>query len=599
MEEDESALGNALRLLRPRLQRGDRLTVLTDGRVTDELPSVPEWSGIRVRWQRPPPRPRIAALELPPSWPPGNRLQGAILLADGNASAGTLQVEARPAGFLEAVRSFPEGTERLALTLLSSRAAEGGLSLKFTWIQGPFRSEREAFLGPSGRVPFWSPNGPLLRAAAGSRVLFPLGEGNTRAESLQGIEEFSENRLGKELDSGWVVILASPRMGDWLEVPASLRPFRPAPRPGETLVVLLDRSGSMEAGALDQAREALRAWAGWWPESAPFQVIPFAAGAEESLDPRTAEGRSRLAALTPFGPTLLGKVLGTVAATLGAGTRLVILSDGHAPPPPEGWEALAGRLKGAGIEIHAIPAGEDPEQRVLRALGGDSLPAGKDLFHRLAQGLSFAHASGREAHPAVSSLFTLPETLPGLGPRDRLQSAVGAEPLLSDASGAVVAAALRVGKGLLIGLAAKPALEWAEAFAPLCREFWGAPRLERSQGFLLLRGEGRGWQARVAGVPGETEWTPFDPQERGLWSSGPFPKNQALEVRGPGGRTRRIPADQRGEEEGDPQAWELWVRAQAKFGDPGGGWRPGLVVVSLFLSSLGIWLTLVDRSRAG
>ncbi|MFQ5749352.1 MAG: hypothetical protein ACE5H3_07850, partial [Planctomycetota bacterium] len=600
MEEGSSALGKALRLLRPRLRQGDRLTVLTDGRVTDELPPVPEWSGIPVRWETLPPRPRIAALDLPPSWPPGDLLHGTILLAEGDTAEGTLQVEARPPGCLEAVTSFPEGPGRLALTLRSSRAPESGLSLKFTWIQGPFRSEREAFLGPSGRVPFWSPSELLLRAAAGSRTLFPVARESARAESLQGLEGFPRNRLGEELDSGWVVILASPRAADWLELPAALRPFRPAPPAGETLVVLLDRSGSMAAGALDQAREAIRAWAGWWPESAPFQVIPFGAGAEEALDPRTAEGRIRLEGLTPFGPTLLGGVLGKLAASLEPGTRLVVLSDGHSPPPRAGWEALAVRLEEAGIEIHAVPAGEDADREILRALGGDLVPAGGDLFHRFAQGLEFSRVSGiGEAHPAASSLFTLPESSPRLGPRDRLQAAPGAEPLLLDSSGATVAAALRIGTGLLIGLAAKPALEWGEAFAPLCREFWGSPRLERSQGFLLLRGEGRAWQARLVRARGEAEWIPFDPQKVDLWKAGPFPGGSALEVRGPEGWTGRLPADRTGEEEGDPQAWKEWIRAHAEFGESGGGWRPWLVVVALLLSSLGIWLTLVDKGRAG
>jgi len=598
MEEEYSALGHALRLLRPRLRRGDRLTVLTDGRVTDELPPVPEWSGILVRWERLPPRPRIAALDLPPSWPPGDLLQGAILLADGDASEGTLQVEARPPGFLEAVRSIPEGPERLTLTLRSSRAAESGLSLKFTWIQGPFRSEREAFLGPSGRVPFWSPSGPLLRAAAGSRALFPVGAGIARAESLQDFEELSVDVLGKELDSGWVVILASPRAVDWLKLPASWRPFRPAPRGRKGLVVLLDRSGSMEAGALDQARNAIRAWAGWWPENAPFQVIPFAAGADEGFDPRTVGGRTRLEGLTPFGPTLLGDVLGKLAASLEPGTRLVVLSDGHSPAPAAGWKALSARIEEAGIEIHAVPAGEGTDRKVLQALGGDVVPAGGDLFQRFSRGLALSRVEGgSQAHPAASSLFTLPGSSPVLGARDRLKAAPVAESLLLDSTGAAVAAALRIGKGLLVGLVAEPSLDWSESFAPLCREFWGTPRLERQEGFLLLRGEGFGWEARTPGPRGEGEWIPFDPQKRNLWKAGPFPSGLVLEVRGPGGGAIRIPAESSGEEEGDLHAWKEWIRNQAKYGEPRGGWRAWLVVGALFLSTLGIWHTLVDKGR--
>lgn len=582
----ESRLGEALLAVRERLRPGDRLLVWTDGRATDPLPPVGDFTGVAVAWRPAPRQPRIASVDAPASWPPAAALQLRVELADADLAAGRLEVEARPLGSLESAEVQPFGPGTLAVKLRAPAPPRGPVDLRLAWIQDGRTDRRTVHLAPPGKVPCWSPEAGLRETLLREPRVEALPEYHPGAAVLAGAWEPTLEELADWLRQGSPVILASPHAADWLRLPPPVRPFAPAPLEGE-LVVVLDCSGSMaepgpEGTAFEEARSLLREWATWWPREAVLRVFPFAATAGPALDPRDPDGAARLAATRPHGPTALAEALEELLPTLGPDGSVVLLTDGRARLPeaaPEGWEGLGRSLADQGRRVLCVPAGAGADKSVLAALGEVvEEPARATLRSRLLEALSAPLQVGAGlARAEPGSLWTLPAAFPALGERDRFQAAPGAEWLLRDDSGAAAAALRRWERGILVGVAGQPEAHWIQDFAPLVEEFWGAPRLERRGNRVILRGDGEGWRAGPAGAAAPAR--PFDPLGSGLWEAGPFPPGAALQVHSPGGHRFDLPAAAADELAVTDGHWRQWLAAGTGKGAPAA--RPTFLAAAL------------------
>ncbi len=561
---ERSRLGAALDLLRKRLRPGDELRIYTDGRATDRLPEAWEWAGIRIRAVAPPPRPRLSPRDPPLCWPSAGSLVLDLRLENARLEDGELEVGAwGGAGSLDARLGPWHGTGASTFTArLEVRdpapPRPSGLALRWR--------------GKEGESSFRLPLGPPLHPCADSSreawrkrlraAGFPAPPSGAEARiRVEPVAEVDPVELGVLLDRGELVLLVGSRAGDWADLPPAWQPFRPAPPPGRRLLLLLDHSGSMAGAPLREARAAVRRWADWWPTDFGFRVLPFAAETEAPWDPRTATGRAALAALQAFGPTALAAALDEVSRLVDSRTVLVILGDGRAEAPPQGWSALGEGLRARAGAVYVVPVGEDPRREVLRSLG--RIPAPGEGLRRQ---LDLAFQGGREAlrsaplHARPGALWTLPLRFEA-GTRPPLRSAPGAEVLLEDADGLTGAALLRRGSGLLVGLAASDSAPWEELLAPLAAEM-GRPRLRRVGEWVELRAPGRGWRVEI---PGEGGSRPFEADPAGDSRAGPFAPTVPLIVRGPRGSRVELPPRPMREGEAPADPWQSWLEAQRAF----------------------------------
>ena len=553
-----SRLGAALTALAPRLESGDRLLVVGDGRATDALPAPGALPGIRIDWRQPPLRPRIGWVDAPAAWPPGGAAVLRVQLVDADLDAGQLEIEADAAG----VRAGePRRVDDQTFEILVESAAAASCGLRLRWRQGDSQTAYRLRILAPGRLAL-AEDRPELRAAFAIPDVDLVAGEVARVHLLPAdrLDAAAHSGIAAKLARGDVVVLAAGSVEGWLELPAELRLLRPVPPPQGVLWVLLDRSGSTAAeDGLETAKAALRDWAEAWPAEAALRVLPFAeaagAVAGTSFDPRTPQGAQQLARLFPSGPTELAPVLATLEPALAPGAALLIWSDGRTPAPAEGWAALADRLHARGARTLAVPLGPDPDDRVLAAFGLAAANPDRALRTRLLAALAGAWPAGATPlRPAEGAQWSLPNEVAAPGSMPRLGAAPGAEALLEDAGGAVALAARRVGTGLLVGVAAPPTPEWGAAVRSLAVEHLQAPRLLRTGGRLELRGPGEGWSARRAGGA----WQPFDPIGPGRWQVQGLPAGAVLEVqpgRGPGFTLTPAIAEDRA----TAAAWRNWL----------------------------------------
>ena len=561
-----SRLGAALTELAGRLAEGDELLVFSDGRATDDLPPLAPWRGRDLRWLVPPPRPRIVGADCPASWPGSGATRITVHLADADLETGTLEVRARPVA-LAAADWRPDGPDRLAVTLRTAAAPAEGLELLLTWRQEGTLSSLRRWIAAPGRIAAAVGGGSdaVLEDGVRNRPMLDLrllpAEAAVVVERAQSVDLAA---LQRWLDEGKLVLLLGERFDGWLRLPSTLRPFDARPPAEAALHLLLDRSGSMASGALDEARKAIADWAEAWPATARFVVHPFAAQLEAPLRPDREEGRHRLAELRPFGPTELAAAVEELLPRLAASDRVVILSDGRAPAPAAGWPAQGAALLAACSAVITVPVGGGADAEVLASLGELARDGtGEDLAQRLRRGLADADDSADgPAIPAAGTLWTLPARL-AWPRRSRMDARPGAERLLVDGEGNVAAAALRVGSGVLLGAAVPAEGDWPPLLEAVAAD-WTALRVRRAGDFLVWEGNDPGG-ARAGELPasGARRLQPFDPWSGQEWRAGPFDPATDWQLELSGGASLRLPAPPRDEGSSSAEPWRRWLAARA------------------------------------
>ncbi|KAA3607771.1 MAG: VWA domain-containing protein [Planctomycetota bacterium] len=579
---DQSRLGEALRFLAGRLRPGDRVVVHSDGKSTDALPPVDAFPEVEWIWDRAPSPTRFGVIEAPLRWPSGTewleiRVQVVAPEPDpeGSSTGRLLPVQARPSGVLLAaeVEPLPGGLFRLRLQ--APRAAETGLQLQLRYQEEGRELRRPLAIGPARNLAWWSPDPELRQALQAAGLSVSVAE--AEAEPPQGAAIFAPaqaadaDRYRSWLEQGRLVVLASPSMAAWAPMPEDLRPFQPRPDPGQALVVLLDRSGSMAGEPWIQARQAVLHWAQLWPQANPLVVLPFATAMEPALDPRKEADRTRLQALLPSGRTALAEALESLQGRLPDQARVVVLGDGRASPPEQGWAALVEALRQEGAEIGTVAVGEDPDLANLQAIGpawdrgvqgnGEAdRKADEDLENRLLQALAkpLAVKPGRaEAIPGL--LWDLPALLPAFQARDRMAAATGAVALYQDLEGGHPVAVKWQARGVLVGLAAFPEPAWLEHLAALWPQLVESARWWR-QGPQL-------WLQSAAGPPRieDREGRPLalEASGPGLWlARGLDPAATYFWVHSDGGQKLRLPPPAAAEEQAEDGPWRRWLSRQ-------------------------------------
>lgn len=557
---EASALGAALRGLRAELRAGDVLHVWTDGRSSDALPPRALFADCQIVAHTPAPGPRLAELRAPPAWPADGRMALAARVLDAHFERAELALEAAP-GEVELLRAVPgaDGWVRLEVRALDPAAPPQLLRLR--WREDGRSSARAVAV-----------------AAPGAATL-----------SVADPARWSEHDAAF-VRAGGTLLLASAELGAWLSLPEEFRPFGAGPL-REPLTILLDRSGSMDAGAWEEARALLASWADEFAGAHGLALRTFAENLEAPMDLRRAEDRQRLAALLPFGRTRLAESLEQACADLPPDASLILISDGHAEAPAVGWPEWRRSVLGA-RRLLAVAVGEAPDRVTLAQLG-DPFTEG-EFRDRLEQALESVQERRRSpafARPGAS--LPLPERWEAAEPRAPLAAARGAELLMEDASGAAVLAWRRAGAGAVLGLAAPVAAGWPAELSAAA-----AASRQPSSGW---------WEGRllVTGGPpppavrqGERrlDLSLLDPGPPARWEArGADPRLPAQVEQDSTGAAWSLPPAADLEWTAADSAWQDWLREGAESRNRGGP-RPTLLVAALVAASLVFFLA--DRSRA-
>ncbi len=588
-----SRLGAALEELRPRLVAGDQLVVWSDGRATDELPDPAGFAGVEFVWRRPGPRPRFGHVEAPAFLPASGRLQIAVEVVDGDPAVGQLEVAAAAPAELLAMETRSAGAAggvaRIELDLAVAGELGGAAGLRLRWRQRDAVAERQLRLAAPGQHLVWGASAVPAWAAGGGR--WRLAPDREQAQVLFPDPAAGTPQLDAALRRGALVVAESRSL------PHELRPLRPWTEDGGGVLVLIDLSGSMEGRPFAEALEVLARWGDGLPPDARFQVRAFAADLGPAADPRRPEEWAALAARRPFGPTGLAGALRQAAEEAAPRTRLVLIGDGQAEAPAEGWPALGAALAQSFSSVRCVPVGDQPDRAALAAIG-DLMEDGAQgsLEQRLQRNLEALAGEVSGAFAAVpGALWSLPASLETGAPVRRQRAAPGAEVLLRHGDGSVGAALLRTGGGVVLGLAGPPAdPAWAPLVAAIASDRT-QPRLGRRGRWLHLAAEEAvGWTA--AGADGRRR--PFDRVSPGLWRCGPFPAAQPLELQPPGAPPFRLAGTPAREQAADDGPWRRWLLAQAAVRQATPA-RPGLLGAALGCAVLALGAARRRRAGAG
>jgi Mg-chelatase subunit ChlD len=301
---------------------------------------------------------------------------------------------------------------------------------------------------------------------------------------------------------------------------------RPRDAGGRTLLVLLDRSGSMgEERKMPQARAAVAELAREIPDGDRLGVMTFSESAERCFGFERATGRTgvagvgdALAGIEPRGETDL---LGAVQAGLrwlgeqeAEGDRaLIVLSDGKA----EGdFRAVGLRLLEEGIRVAAVVTGESSEVRGLRELilegrNGtltrveDRDRLGEILLRQWRRGDLGLGPSGVVATGAgLLDLPPLPEESVLRWARTTARPGASVAARLS-ATGDPFLAAHRLGAGKIVSLLVRPgppsAPGWDSASLWEAIVRWGLPDVSVDTWFVRVAEERTGLEVDVAPPP--------------------------------------------------------------------------------------------------
>ena len=557
---EASALGAALTALRPELRAGDSLHVFTDGRNTDALPPRALFSDCMIVHHAPAPGPRIVELGAPPVWPKNGQLALEIRVLDAQFERAEIVVEADTGG-VEILRAIPGGSRSVRLEVRARDPLRPPSVLRVRWREGARESARAVAVAATHNTPV--------------RVVDPAQWSPSETDFVR---------------AGGSLLLASTELAAWMSLPAECRPFQPqAAIP--PLTVLLDRSGSMDQGGLNEARALLAGWAHDFAAGPGFRVQPFAAELEAPLDLRQAPDFARLEALLPYGPTRLTEALSDACASLSDDAILILISDGRAAVPPEGWASWTHRVIG-NRRVFCVPAGADFDATVLAAIG-ETLTQG-DFGSRLGQAFSRLPAPARaDAFALPGASLPLPSRLALPEPRAPLLAAAGAETLMQDAAGQAVLTLRRVGAGAILGLAAPAEAGLPQALAATWEACQIMPSGWWNGRFILTAGPP---PPRAAQDSMTLDLALLDAGPPARWEALRADTRQPVKVGDPAqGRGWIQPPAADAEWAASDEEWASWIGSAEGMRNRAGP-RSTLLIAALVAASL-VFL-LADRARA-
>ncbi|MGH0033198.1 MAG: VWA domain-containing protein [Myxococcota bacterium] len=209
-----------------------------------------------------------------------------------------------------------------------------------------------------------------------------------------------------------------------------------APRVPTDLVVVLDRSGSMQGEPLHFAKAAVRELVSRLGAEDRFGLVTYASGGEVAIGLETPRGDARerwqrtLAGIQANGGTNMSRGLdlahALVAGTRGDGhsPRIVLISDGHANQGDYGVDALRGRAARAvpgEYALSAVGVGQGFDETVMSAIAD----AGTGNFYYLPDVRELAGVFAAEFAAARDRVAKALEVHLQPGPGVELRAAAG------------------------------------------------------------------------------------------------------------------------------------------------------------------------------
>lgn len=224
-----------------------------------------------------------------------------------------------------------------------------------------------------------------------SIVLDDVAAAQLRPEQISALTQYVERR------AGGLLVLGTPRSLDASSetpldrlLPVDVRPRKGARGSGAALVVVFDRSGSMDdriggATKIELAREAVARVLASVSSSDAVGVIAFNDGAEPVVPLRTghdsAAVASRLRAVRPAGPTAIAPALRLAAqwlAGLPSGSRRVVLLVSDGRTSQDDAAAALSAVDDRGFEVTTVSLGAGTDRQVLTSLA--SATGGRSYF---------------------------------------------------------------------------------------------------------------------------------------------------------------------------------------------------------------------------
>ena len=193
-------------------------------------------------------------------------------------------------------------------------------------------------------------------------VLDEIDPGDLAEEQQRSLRTFVEEMGGGLVDAtGTHAVRRQPQLLREIE-PVQPPPAVPEPRPLE-LVLVIDRSSSMDGGPIAQARQAGIAAIRALREDALVGVVAFSGGADYVMEPvdheRFEEATGFISRITAGGGTNIAAALGAARRIMSDDDRyihhVILLSDGESDPASA--IAQAQQLAGSGVSISAITLG--------------------------------------------------------------------------------------------------------------------------------------------------------------------------------------------------------------------------------------------------
>jgi Ca-activated chloride channel homolog len=226
--------------------------------------------------------------------------------------------------------------------------------------------------------------GKILTVASPSHTVKVTGAGSTGARVGLGVSKDVPDRdlvLDVETESGAAAVYggACTEGGARFNVSIPSTLFDKQEDAPRTVVFILDRSGSMDGAALNQARKAAAACLATLSEQDRFGLLAFDDSAEvfqPHVIPATPENRRAgtqfLEAIKARGGTELGQALeaglrlarGGAEASAPAQADLFVLTDGQV----SGTEGIVSRFQSSGARIHCLGIGAASQDRFLTLL---------------------------------------------------------------------------------------------------------------------------------------------------------------------------------------------------------------------------------------
>ena len=266
-------------------------------------------------------------------------------------------------------------------------------------------------------------------------------------------------------------------------------------RPGLAMVLVVDRSLSMEeGGAIELAKEAMRRTIAMLAPEDQLGVLAFDETSRwvSPIEPLGDKSRvlSRIATLTAGGRTDMGPAIEKAYLALdqafAARKHIIVLTDGISHPAD--FQALAERIAGSGITISTVALGPEASRPLLEdiartghgrfyacddpravpsVLAQEAANAGRLGVHER----PFSPQKGRQSEPFEAAAIAGAPPLLGYV---ETQAKAGAQVALASPDGDPILASWRCGKGMSVAFTSDAEDRWAAAWMkwPGFAPFW-------------------------------------------------------------------------------------------------------------------------------